>query len=328
MQVILQKISDRYGLQLQHLQKVDQGFLTDNHILTDGAIKYFLKKYRFKNAEKIKEIHSVKNYFSDGGIPVIVPINTKDGNSFFELEESFYALFPFVSDRQMQGEQITDKAVVSLAETLARMHLLGWGAKIPVSDSFKMWDRQKRLSAIEQILEKISQIKDKSDFDTRAERNVLFKKSIIESKKKEYENLKFNNDHLIHGDYMIQNVFFDGDDNVSYVFDFEKTQYAPRFFELFRAMIYSSFFDKEITETMVARTKLFLDSYLKIYPATREELVENFEMYYLRSAHSVWVEEEHYLRGNDRVDELLKSDIIRVNYLTTNLDNLKTYLFN
>lgn len=256
-----------------------------------------------------------------------MPINTKDGNSFFELEESFYALFPFIDDRQMQGEQITNKAVISLAETLARMHLLGRDAKIPVSDSFKMWDRQKRLSAIEQILEKISQIKNKSDFDIRAEKNILFKKNIIESKKEEYENLKFNNDHLIHGDYMIQNVFFDGNDNVSYVFDFEKTQYAPRFFELFRAMIYSSFFDKEITEAMVARTKLFLDSYLEIYPATKEDLVENFEMYYLRSAHSVWVEEEHYLRNNDRVDELLKSDIVRVNYLTNNLESLKLFLF-
>lgn len=39
------------------------------------------------------------------------------------------------------------------------------------------------------------------------------------------------------------------------------------------------------------------------------------------------LEEEHYLRNNDRVDELLKSDIIRVNYLTNNLENLKLFLF-
>ncbi len=327
MELLLQKISDIYGLQLHHLRKVEEGFLTDNHVLADGMTKYFLKKYRFKNVERIIEIHSAKKYFSNGGIPVIMPINTKGGDSFFEQEGSFYALFPFIEDRQLKDDQITNQAIISLAETLAKIHLLGRDAKIAVSDSFKMWDRDKRLSAIDQILEKIRQIENKSDFDIRAEKNVLFKKNIIESKKEEYESLRFTNDHLIHGDYMLPNVFFDKNDNVSYVFDFEKTQYAPRFFELFRAMIYSTMSDKEVTESAIARTKLFLDSYLKIYPAAKEELVYNFEIYYLKQIHSVWVEEEHYLRNNSRVDELLKSDIIRGNYLANNIEYLKSYLF-
>jgi len=180
---------------------------------------------------------------------------------------------------------------------------------------------------IEEILQKISEVEHKTSFDIAAEQNLLLKKKIVESNEQTYEQFSFRNDHLIHGDYMIGNVFFDSDDKVSYVFDFEKTQYAPRFFELFRSMIYSTFLGDNVTQDALDRAKLYLDSYLAVYPMSKDELASGFTAYHLRSAHSLWVEKEHYLLGNTRVDELLQSDILRIEYFSKNFEKMKEFLF-
>jgi hypothetical protein len=69
MDSLLKQIAELFGLKLISAEKVTDGFLSDNYILSSAEGKYFLKKYRFKNIERIKEIHSVKEYFFNGGIP-------------------------------------------------------------------------------------------------------------------------------------------------------------------------------------------------------------------------------------------------------------------
>lgn len=326
MESLLRRITQLYGLKLISSKKVADGFLSDNYILGSGNEKYFLKRYRFKNIERIKEIHSVKSYFFNGGIPVIMPILNNNKESFFEYESEFHALFPFIDERKLKEKDITDEVLISSAETLARLHLLGRDSKLIVKDFHKPWDKQARLQDIEKILHIISVLQIKTEFDIHAEKNLLLKKQIIGSNEKPYEAFKLQNDHLIHGDYTIGNLFFDEHDHVSHVFDFEKTEYAPRYFELFRSMIYSVFLNK-IGEGELVRSKLYLDSYRTLYPATKEELINGFTAYYLRSAHSLWVESEHYLKGNIRIDELLKTDVLRLEYLSRNLEETLKYLF-
>src|SRR5581483_1788859 len=137
MELLLGRIVELYGIKLGSAEKITDGFLSDNYIVSNGDEKYFFKKYRFKNVERIKEIHSVKRYFSDGGIPVIMPILNNSGESFFEYEGGFYALFPFIDERKLKEADITDEALVSSAEMLSRLHLLGKESKLIVNDFHK-----------------------------------------------------------------------------------------------------------------------------------------------------------------------------------------------
>lgn len=118
MEKLLLKVSGLYGLELKLVRKVESGFLSENYILEGGDIKYFLKKYRFDDQARIEEIHSVKKYFFDGGVPVIFPLQTRDGRTFFPLEGGYYALFPFVDDNQFETEKLADESIDSLGETL------------------------------------------------------------------------------------------------------------------------------------------------------------------------------------------------------------------
>jgi hypothetical protein len=105
MEGLIKEINRRYCLKAHFINKVDKGFLTENHILFDSTNKYFLKRYRFDKKEKIEEIHNAKKYFAQGGIPVILPIIHKEGNTFLFFDGAYFALFPFVDGLQRMGKR-------------------------------------------------------------------------------------------------------------------------------------------------------------------------------------------------------------------------------
>ena len=117
MENLISEINSLYSLQLHSPEKVNKGFLSENHIF-QGDNKYFLKRYRFDKQDRIEEIHSAKRYFADGGIPVILPITNTKGNTLFFFENGYFALFPFVSDIQLERGYLTDTAVISFGEML------------------------------------------------------------------------------------------------------------------------------------------------------------------------------------------------------------------
>lgn len=325
MEGLILQINNLYNLQLHSSEKVNKGFLTENHILFSDDKKYFLKRYRFNRQDRIEEIHSAKKYFADGGIPVILPITNIKGDTFFLFEDSYFALFPFISDVQLDGDSLTDTAIISLGEMLGKIHLLGKVCKLPVKEKFYAWDKENALEKIDRIHDEIKKITSPTEFDQLALQSIETKKKLIQANAVKYEDLNLPSDHLIHGDYHTGNVFFGSDNKVSCVFDFEKTSYSPRFYELFRSLIY--FLRGDINEQGLERARLYLKSYLSIYPTSKDELSKGLMLFYLKSIHGTWVEGEHYLMKSDRVDVFLRDDSKKIKYLSLNFEQFKNELF-
>ena len=325
MENLISEINRLYDLQPHSSEKVTKGFLSENHVLFSNDKKYFLKRYRFGRRERIEEIHSAKKYFADGGIPVILPIENNEGSTFFLFENGYFALFPFVSGVQLERGSFTDRAIISLGETLGKIHLLGKDSNLPIKERFKAWNKEKSLEKIEMIYAELKKKANPTDFDKLALESLETKKKLVKENSIVYEELKLPSNHLIHGDYLDRNVFFGPDSKVSFVFDFEKTDYSPRMYELWRSLMYS-FLSSDITTEDIRRAKLYLVSYTKTYPTTKDELVRGLKLFYLKSIHGVWVESEHYINGNDRVDEFLYRDYKRIKYLSKSLDILEKQL--
>lgn len=323
---LIVKINSLYNLQLHSAEKVTKGFLSENHILHSDNKKYFLKRYRFDSKDRIEEVHSVKKYFANGGIPVVLPIANVEGNTFFFSDGGYFALFPFVPDKQLNRGSLADTAIISLGETLGKIHLLGKDSNLPIKERFKAWNKEKSLEKIEMIYTELKKETNPTDFDKLALESIETKKRLIQDNSVVYEDLKLPSDHLIHGDYLDHNVFFGPDDKVSFVFDFEKTDYSPRMYELFRSLMYS-FLSGDVTEQELEKAKLYLDSYIAVYPTTKDELGRGLKLFYLKSIHGVWVEGEHYLNKSSRVDEFLLNDFQRIKYLLKHFDEFKNKLF-
>lgn len=322
---LIKQINELYGLGVHSSERVTKGFLSENHILFHGDKKYFLKRYRFDNKEKIEEIHSVKKYFAEGGIPIILPIIHKEGNTFFFFNRGYFALFPFVEGKHLERGLLSDTATVSFGETLGRMHLLGKKSTLPVKKKLGLNSQEKALEIIKEIESRIKGKKELDNFDELAIKNIEMKKRLMLSNPFTEKDLELSNDHLTHGDYLNTNVFFDDNDKVSSVFDLEKVRYAPRAHELFRSLNYC-FLDGEITKKKLRKAGLYLDSYLKIYPMSKAEISMGLKLFYLTLIRGLWVENEHYLKNNNRVDEFLLKDFERIKYLSENFNELENEL--
>ncbi len=321
MEEILVKINHLYGTNVSSSEKVTRGFLSDNYFLSDGTTRFFLKKYRFDNSNRIAEVHASKKYFADGGIPVILPISLLDGNTFFEHDGAYYALFPFVEGKHLERGNLTEASIISLGQMLGKIHLLGKESKLAIDDQFKIENEEKTFKKIEDILVKISEVSLLSDFDKVALENVQMKKGLLLKNTMTFESLGLNCDHLIHGDYLDHNVFFDEEDKVKWVFDLEKTNYSPRTYEIFRSMIYG-LLSADVTKADLENARKYIDAYSSVYPISKDEIKRGLQLYFVKTIHGFWVESEHYLKGNTRVDHFLFDDHKRIKYLSENLDSL------
>ncbi len=321
MKDILIKINLLYGINVISFEKVTKGFLSDNYFITDKKTKYFLKKYRFDNADRIIEIHSVKHFFANGGIPVIIPISSLNGKTFFEHDGGYYALFPFIDGKHFEKGTLTEEAIISLGQMLGKIHLLGKESKLVINDRFKIESEEKTFMKIEDILNRISEVSLPNNFDKVALENVHMKRDLLLKNKVSFESSGFKCDHLIHGDYLDHNVFFDDSDKVKWVFDFEKSNYSPRVYELFRSMIYI-IFNSDVTEIDLKNARKYIDAYSSVYSISSDEIKKGLQLFYVKAIHGFWVEGEHYLNGNTRVDHFLFDDYKRVKYISENLDTL------
>lgn len=321
MEELLIQINKLYELNFTSYEKVTMGFLSDNYFLSNGKTKFFLKKYRFDNSSRIAEVHASKKYFADGGIPIILPVSLLDGKTFFEYKNAYYALFPFVEGKHIERGELTETAIVSLGQMLGRIHLLGKESKLVIDDRFKIENEEKTFKKIDDILTKISEITFPNDFDKTALENVQTKKKLLLENTMTFESLGLDCDHLIHGDYLDHNVFFDENDNVKWVFDLEKTNYSPRTYELFRSMVYG-ILSADVTDIDLENARKYIDAYSSVYPISKDEIRRGLQLYFVKTIHGFWVESEHYLKGNTRVDHFLFEDHKRIKYLSENLDML------
>lgn len=280
------------------------GFLSDNHILENlNGQKYFLKKYRSKySLADVEYIHKVKQFFYDGGVPVILPLKNSVGQFTFQFEESIYALFPFVSGLIFDRSRRTPEIDAEAGRMLGRIHLLGMKCELDKRDQLAWSDAINFEKVVQEILEIINKIEPKRIFDYESLELLNLQKDLVPVAKAIMNKYELNSNCLIHGDFHDKNIFYDEAGKITHVFDFEKACFAPRSFELARALDYmclGSGYNNYGFKQAIA----LLRGYQKVFPISYEEFKMGFDIYYSKQILTVWVVTEHYFKGNTRVDE-------------------------
>lgn len=307
-----QNITKSYG-------RVDGGFLSENYIVGESNNKYFLKSYRSKYSENdIINIHKVKRYFANHGIPIILPLDDRDGRSYFAYRNHFYGLFPFIESKNIKTEKASLSVVRSIAEMQAKIHLLSRDGLLKIHEKeTSLWNKDRVLKIGRNIAKILAGIKNPNQFDKVALRFVALKMKLISECHLIPGDIGLKNDHLIHGDYHAHNLFLDKDGNVQYVYDLEKTVNAPRAYELSRAIDYIC-----LDKYDFVKAGAYLRAYREVYPMSDEEFAKGFLFYYLKSIHSFWIEEHHYLNNNKRTDVFYNKDFEMTQYYSENLNEV------
>lgn len=309
MEEINSAVSKHYGVARSadrvSIKPIDAGFLSTNYKVTVGSSTYFLKGY-VKGTDRVRTIHMVKQHFASHGIPVILPLLTDAGDTMFTVGEKVYALFPFVDGIHHNRQHIPEHVAVEIARVVASMHRIAAEHPLEIPARLKLWNDADALAKIDELLQIVRKVSAPTDFDRLALMNLELKRRLVSNASVPPESCITEPWILIHGDFHEQNLFFDESGNIKYVFDFGEVKMGPRAHELWRSSDYM-FINGIYSEENVAKAILYLKTYNALNPIKREDLVSGFEIYFQMQIHSVWVESEHYLKGNTRVDRFLET---------------------
>lgn len=318
MRKLIDKINIIYGLKLDHIhEKIKGGYLTDNYLLNDGKKRFFLKKYRGDDRDRICEIHKAKFYFASNDIPIILPIKDVDGGTFFYYQKNYYALFPYIERDLIPRSKQNEKTLKSLSSMLGKIHLVsGDHGLIDIKKANVSWDIEKFYHECEYFLVLIDRVND--PFNKYAKKHIELKKSLSRRIDRIPDDIKLKCDHVLHGDYHEHNVFYRGQ-SVSDVYDLEKSGIGPRVFEVIR-MIDLVAFNYDFEPKNYIHAKILFDTYDGIYSISKQEWHDGLLAYYYKFFTNLWILRTHYIEKNNRPDTFLINGLEGLEYLNKNFE--------
>jgi len=214
--------------------------------------------------------HALMAHLSVRGVPVPVPIATREGNSWVTLDDAVYELFEFLPGDEHCGGDVGQ--VRAAGEMLARFHLASDDFEPPAE---KTWARYHSPA---DIVAGLATIRDDSPALAVADRVAA--QLVTRLPDETYWALPTT---IVHGDWHPANLKFDGE-RVAGVFDLDWCTRQPRAVDLADGLLFfCSHRDEPIvpgdiwslTQTMrmdAELTRAFGAGYTTVLPPTDEEL--------------------------------------------------------
>lgn len=309
----IQKICSEYDVgNFIFIDKVPEGVLNDNYILTTTTGKYFIKSVREKAKDKLKTIYSVETLMKDRGIPSVVMLTTKSGDIFVTDDIEVYTLYPFIEAEKNYNYSDTDYR--SAGEMLGKIHIAG-SNDIPdslKSKEFKKPSSEVILIKLKSYRDEINNTNNRNDADKLFLEYIDFKLATIEKIKE----ITLPNDTLIHGDYHSGNLLIDKiTGEIIGVCDWEKAEFGSRPYELARSLLYTCFNGEYSKDKALADSKLFLEGYLSVFPMSIGEIMDGLNMRIYRMTLSSWIEEKYYKNNDSRANHLIRHEMNIIDYV-------------
>jgi Ser/Thr protein kinase RdoA (MazF antagonist) len=317
---LLEKINILYPFSqpVRIIKKVRKGYLTTKFIIGNDKKKYFLKGYR-DPVLRVKNTHKAKEFFSNNGIPVILPIQNKNEKTFFVHNGEVYSVFPYIEGEQFEKFKVPEIALREAGKMLAKLHLLSKD-RMPIGIRKRKFivDKEKSISRVKKIIDLIDKKKSKTTFDKASLARLKLKLDLIQNNRIKVATRKLGKRHIIHADYHEANIFFKNN-KIIYVFDWEMVSCAPRVMEIARSVDFFCF-NGNFKPKNFSMAKTYLSAYNNIYPINKEELFYGLHAWCYNRLHSVWSSEEYYLKNKKLSAGFIKREIRTIEYYYRNLE--------
>jgi Ser/Thr protein kinase RdoA (MazF antagonist) len=285
----------------------ETGTIHQTLLLETSAGNYALRTYRYPPEKRwrVEAEHALIAYVCTQNIPAMAPLPLPNGDTILEHNSRLHALFPFARGYQTKRGKITSEETIAMGVFLARLHrALHDYPQDKVANRIFSVDHATTLDTISKIEAIIQARPQPEDDDTQALIRLRERRSWLETAQPPDETAFAQiEQQVIHGDYQETNLFF-ADNTVSAVIDWDQSYAAPRAWEVTRALHYLFQFNP-------APCHLFLQSYRRELPLSSEELDITANVYSWIRTHDMWLYEEYYLQGNQRVRQFYSPHAFR-----------------
>ena len=226
----------------QEIRLIPAGFKNTSYFIKDKrGGEFVLKIYatNFLSDEIIKTDSDVIGYLEENNLPVIKLIKGLDGRRLQTLEwkgTRYQATCSVFAEEGMFKEELLNKnKVQSIARELGKLHHL--------LSKYKLQSEIRELTPIDTLKEmktKETIKKIREYFEENSNKKKYVEKFIKDYLQEcdiqiKYFSKVLNNGlttQLIHGDFNLSNIAFNGDNKISTIFDFDEVTLAPISFEI------------------------------------------------------------------------------------------------
>ncbi len=230
----LAKVLGHYALgELRTTQRIEQGFVNDNWIVTTDKGRFFLKRRNpaLRQPNVIRAQHDLMAWLRETGFPTPQVFPTTQGDTLLALAGQFYEIHEFIVGKPYDHDRPAHLA--EAAGTLGRYHVDIQGfAPQALRRLGELYSPQISRSVLMKLVEGWQLDQDLS-FATVVRRLTAHVAELTHR----FAGHGVLPHLVIHGDYYAGNLLFDGDRIVGVV-DYDKACWQPRVVELSEALIY------------------------------------------------------------------------------------------
>lgn len=229
---LLSILSAKYDIgNIRYFGNFQEGMLNEVYFLQAERGKYVLKRHVFHNKqEKLKQIYNLLCHLESKAFPCDYFVMSNNGTYWFEYKSGVFSLHRYIEGiNHPKTANLNRKQGINSILFLARFHKAVWDYK-PREECLNITGLP--LIYTENLNLMIDYIEDyRKSF--LCERYYYITLKLIFDVQQLFATDAFKNlpRIVIHGDYRVGNMIFDGDD-VAGVFDWDLIQYAPRLIDV------------------------------------------------------------------------------------------------
>jgi homoserine kinase type II len=264
-------------------------------LVTTAMGRYALRSYRHEDRTPVAREHAIIAHVRAHGLPAVGPLPLPDGGTILESGGRFHALFPQAPGRQLPKHALGPDEALAMGACLGRLHraLADLPAAWWAQRTFAL-DRDATLAGIARLEVAIQGRATHDAADAAALAWLVGQRAWLAQCAAEARiDLTSLEHQVIHGDYQETNLFF-APARVSAIIDWDQTYVAPRAWEAVRTLHLAFAFAP-------ALCRPFLAAYRAVLPLPLADLDQAVAAFALKEEHNLWLYEEYYLHGNERV---------------------------
>ncbi len=273
-------ITDSYGIKILQFNEIAEGSENTNYLLVGDKKKYVLTLFEGRiDIDNISYYYQLMNILYDHGINCPQVISNKNGNFIFTHQNKIGIIISFLEGKSVKFYELDVEHCLLAGKQLARMHLVS-RESLTFDEKFHLPNKFS-LNFIEENLDKIANEGPYGKINNLIEEELSYQKLASGLILKNHDHLPMG---CIHGDYFVDNVFFNEDyvGNINAgVIDFNFSCWDYLIYDL--AIAASSWCYNDGGELHVDKLRAIINGYNSIREITSEEM-KYFIIFFRRAA--------------------------------------------
>ncbi|MCC3764448.1 phosphotransferase [Glycomyces sp. TRM65418] len=315
--------------QVYQMQRVQTGLMNRSWRVDTSSGSYLLKLFRDVTGPELQFQFHVLQTLGASGVPVVLPVLSRDGRTTIFLEGEEFGVFPWVGGRHRSGLSMSRDACRDLGSVIGRLHRTLHTA-IPADRAPKPENpptTEAALQKVDRLLELVAAGRgDKTGFEATAEQTLRLKRGLlVRLGDRRPPDLAPQYTGYTHGDLHPHNVLHGPDDRISAILDWDRLVVSSYAREMARAAVfYFTYGDERGLDC--ERIRAFAGGYRSVFDVGEPEIgLATHQLWWDRLTDN-WVIEWHYVRHNSACDHLLPGQTGLVKWWTIHYSQVEQAL--